>query len=45
MRMNKLTRLVALLMALCLSLSLLAACGQEEPVPQERHWRCRTMRR
>ena len=35
MRMNKLTRLVALLMALCLSLSLLTACGQKEPAPVE----------
>jgi len=34
MRLNKFSRLVALLMALCLTLSLLAACGQE-PVPPQ----------
>ena len=33
MRMNQFSRLVALLMALCLTLSLLAACGQEQVPP------------
>ena len=33
MRLNKFSRLVALLMALCLTLSLLAACGQEQVPP------------
>ncbi len=35
MRLNKFSRLVALLMALCLTLSLLAACGQQEQVPPD----------
>ena len=35
MRMNKFSRLVALLMALCLTLSLFAACGQQEQVPPQ----------
>lgn len=33
MRIGKTVRLTALLMALCLSLSLLAACGQQEDTP------------
>ena len=33
MRLNKFSRLVAFLMAMCLTLSLFAACGQKEQVP------------
>ncbi|MBR5537799.1 MAG: DUF3048 domain-containing protein [Clostridia bacterium] len=35
MPLNKFSRLVALLMALCLTLSLFAACAQQEQVPPE----------
>lgn len=35
MHLNRFSRLTALLMVLCLALSLLAACGQEEEIPSQ----------